>query len=250
MQFSNARPNSQGFTLIEVLIILLIISSLSAISAPTFLGLLNRSKVNNAVAQVQGALQEAHRGAIRRSRTCGVALTPGNQPKLTSNCFDITDYIIKASADKASGDTTVDVAELPVAISNGTGLVFSSGATGVVTQDAAKGSTSLTLSSGLSAAITSGEIVAFRTLPNYVAMATNMSGSPIQIQFGFRGNSTFITASAGTGNIILYQSNGSASGRKCVAISKGIGILRSGSYPDINPITPPTSITTNCKQSE
>ncbi len=61
MQFSNARTNSQGFTLIELIIILFIVGILSAIAAPSFLGLLNRGKVNNAVAQVQGALQEAQR---------------------------------------------------------------------------------------------------------------------------------------------------------------------------------------------
>jgi prepilin-type N-terminal cleavage/methylation domain-containing protein len=152
----NARHSNQGFTLLEVLIILFIVSTLSALAAPSFLGFLNRTKVNNAVAEVQGALQEAHRGAIRKSRICGVVLTPGNQPKLSSNCFVTNDYIIKASAAAASGGTTVTVAPLPVAISNGTGLVFSNGATGVVSQNAAKGSTSLTVSGGISAAIANG----------------------------------------------------------------------------------------------
>ncbi len=263
MQFFNARSNNQGFTLIELLIILLLVGTLSAFSGPSFLGLLNRGKVNNAVAQVQGALQEAHRGALRRSSTCRVALTSGNQPKLTSNCFDINDYIIQATVAAASGGTTVTVANLPVAISNGTGIIFSNGATGVVSVNAPKAATSLTLASnGLSKAIPIGATVAFRTIPDGVAMATNIikatsagPGIPIQIEFGFRRNTSFITdpENADFGNIILYQSNGPTSRRKCVAISNGIGILRSGTYTNIAPITsltPPASITTTCEQSK
>ena len=47
------RRNSQGFTLIETLIIVVIIGILSAIAAPSFLGMLNRNKVNNALTQVR-----------------------------------------------------------------------------------------------------------------------------------------------------------------------------------------------------
>jgi hypothetical protein len=75
-------------------------------------------------------------------------------------------------------------------------------------------------------------------------MATNVSGSPIEIEFGIQGNTKF-SSSAGTGNIVLYQSNNSSSGRKCVAISKGIGILRSGDY---NGPIPPASVTATCTQ--
>lgn len=89
MLLCNAHKNSQGFTLIETVVILLIVGILSAIAAPSFLGLLNRSKVNNAVAQTQGALQEAQREAIRKSKTCTVTVPPGSNVTLTStnNCL-------------------------------------------------------------------------------------------------------------------------------------------------------------------
>lgn len=63
--------------------------TLSAISAPSFLGLLNRAKVNNAVAQARGALQEAQREAIRKSKTCTVIVPAGSNVTLTSpnNCL-------------------------------------------------------------------------------------------------------------------------------------------------------------------
>jgi type II secretory pathway pseudopilin PulG len=221
MLLCNAR-NNEGFTLIETLIIVIIIGILSAIVAPSFLGMLNRNKVNAALVQVRGTLQEAQREAIRRSKRCQVGLSSGNQSMLTSNCFALVDYTIKASAAAVSGATSVSVASLPVAISNGTKLVFSSGATGLVSADAAKGSTSLTFSSGLSAAIASGEIVAVRTLPTGVGLQTDISGK--QITFGVRGN----TSSAGT--IALFMTDGSTSQKRCTVTSVGIGIMRTGDY--------------------
>lgn len=89
MLFFDARKTSQGFTLIEILIILFIVGTLSAISAPNFIGLLNRGKVNDAVAQARGALQEAQREAIRKSKNCTVIVPAGSDVTLTSpnNCL-------------------------------------------------------------------------------------------------------------------------------------------------------------------
>lgn len=72
----NARTKNQGFTLVEILIALVILGVLSAIAAPSFLSLFNRNKVNDALAQVRGALQEAQRQAIRNSKSCTVTIDP------------------------------------------------------------------------------------------------------------------------------------------------------------------------------
>ncbi len=224
MLLSNVRQTDRGFTLIETTIIVVIVGILSAISAPSFLSMFNKNKVNNAIAQVQGTLQEAQTEAIRRSKICRVGLSSSNQSMLTSNCFALVDYTIKTSAAAASGATTVSVNALPVAIFSGTKLVFSNGATGTVSANAAKESTSLTLSaSGLSAAIASGEIVAVRTLlADGVGIQTNIPGQ--QITFGIRGNTT------GAGTTVVFANDGSTLQKRCVVTSIGIGIMRTGDY--------------------
>lgn len=219
---SNVQRTDRGFTLFETAIVLMIIGIASAIAAPSFLSMFNKNKVNNALAQVQGTLQEAQTAAIRRSKRCAVGLSSGNQSMLTGNCFTLVDYTIKTSAAAVSGATTVSVDALPVAISSGTQLVFSSGASGTVSASAAKESTSLTLSSGVSAAIASGEIVAVRTLADGVGMRTGISEQ--QITFGIRGN----TSNAGT--IALFMTDGSALQKRCIVTSTGIGIMRTGDY--------------------
>ena len=222
MLHSNVRRTDRGFTLIEFIVILMIVGILSAISVPSFLGMLNRNKVNNALAQVQGALQEAQTEARRRSKRCTVGLSSSNQSMLTSNCFVLVDYTIQATAAAVSGATTVSVNSLPIAISNGTTLVFSSGASGTVSANAAKGSNSLTLSSGLSSAIASGETVAVRTLADGVGMQTNISGQ--QITVGLRGNTS------GAGTIALFMADSSVPQKRCIVTSNGIGIMRTGDY--------------------
>jgi prepilin-type N-terminal cleavage/methylation domain-containing protein len=91
---SNVRNNNQGFTLIESLVIIVIIGVLAAIAAPSFLSWLSKKKVENAIVRVEGALKEAQRQSIKRSKTCVVTIPTGVNQQITSTCLGSSDWII------------------------------------------------------------------------------------------------------------------------------------------------------------
>lgn len=168
MVLFNVRSNSQGFTLIETLVVIIMVGILSAITAPSFLASLNKAKVNNAFAEVRGALQEAQREAIRKSKTCTVYVPDGAQ--IISDCF--------VTADGTSiGLTPSSLNGLPI-----------------------------------------------KTLNDTVAIASDLPTTPKKVTFSFRGNTT------NSGTIVLYMTDGSTQDKKCLVISNGLGIMRTGKY--------------------
>ena len=109
MLLFNAHKNSQGFTIVETLTILLLIGILSAIAAPSFLALLNRSKVNDALAKARGALQEAQREAIRKSKTCTVIVPAGSNVTLTSPTEDTNGNGVLNSGEDINSNGVLDL---------------------------------------------------------------------------------------------------------------------------------------------
>ena len=76
MLLYNARRKfNQGFTLIEMLVTIIIIGVIASLAAPNFLGLLNQSRVKDGLAQVEGAIKEAQRQAIRKGKICKIRFT-------------------------------------------------------------------------------------------------------------------------------------------------------------------------------
>lgn len=78
MSLYNVRKSNSGFTLVELLMTLIIIGVISALTAPSFLGLMSRNRVNEAALKVEGALKEAQRQAIRRGRQCSIIVDTDN----------------------------------------------------------------------------------------------------------------------------------------------------------------------------
>lgn len=104
--------SSKGFTLIETLIVIIVVGILSAIAAPSFLTLYRRTQVNEALTKVQGALQEAQREAMRRSKSCTVSIPSGNDITIsttsTSGCL-ITGSRVLGDPSTTSPDIQVEL---------------------------------------------------------------------------------------------------------------------------------------------
>ncbi|HAZ46857.1 MAG TPA: hypothetical protein DDW76_22205 [Cyanobacteria bacterium UBA11369] len=77
------RSNSAaGFTLIEMLVVIVIIATLSAIAAPGWFAFLNRQRLNAAQAEAITAIREAQTSARRQKRSWDVCfLDDGNNVK-------------------------------------------------------------------------------------------------------------------------------------------------------------------------
>lgn len=71
------KINNKGFTLIEMLTVVIIVGVLSSIAAPNFLGLLNQNRVKQGLADVEGAIKESQRLSIRRGKACQIRFTSG-----------------------------------------------------------------------------------------------------------------------------------------------------------------------------
>jgi prepilin-type N-terminal cleavage/methylation domain-containing protein len=91
MQLFNVRDSNRGFTLIEMLVIVVMVGIISAITAPSLLGMLNRSKINAAQAEVEGVIQEAQRQSIRSSKTGNLILDDVSL-RAVSNSTAITSF--------------------------------------------------------------------------------------------------------------------------------------------------------------
>jgi prepilin-type N-terminal cleavage/methylation domain-containing protein len=84
MRVLRCYKNNDGFTLVETLIVLVIVGILLAIATPSFLAMNNKAKLNDALNTVRGAMLEAQREAMRKSKNCTVTLNATTN-KITSS---------------------------------------------------------------------------------------------------------------------------------------------------------------------
>ena len=76
--------SDRGFSLIEMLVVVVLVGIVTIISVPGFLGLLSRYKVDKSLSTLEGAIKETQRQAIRQGRLCRVNINP-NTNKITGN---------------------------------------------------------------------------------------------------------------------------------------------------------------------
>ncbi|MDJ0673850.1 MAG: type II secretion system protein [Calothrix sp. MO_167.B42] len=73
-QLLSSNPKNSGFTLLEALVAIFMIGILSAIAAPSWLGFMNRQRLNKANEIVLAAIQEAQREAKKEKRDYSVSV--------------------------------------------------------------------------------------------------------------------------------------------------------------------------------
>jgi prepilin-type N-terminal cleavage/methylation domain-containing protein len=94
MRHYNAHHNEDGFTLLELMVVMIFVGILAAISAPSFIGLNQRNEVTQDVTNAENALLEAQRGAMRRGKDCTLSfsVSASGEPIISSssdNCLSM-----------------------------------------------------------------------------------------------------------------------------------------------------------------
>ncbi|NET01181.1 MAG: pilin [Sphaerospermopsis sp. SIO1G1] len=110
MRHTNVLKDNQGFTIVELLTIVVIVGILGALAGPSFLAWNQRKQADAAISSLEGAIKEAQRKAMSKSRTCNIAFdtTNPNEPKITSadNCLPTGNRTVE-NVFLASSNTTM-----------------------------------------------------------------------------------------------------------------------------------------------
>jgi type II secretory pathway pseudopilin PulG len=200
MRRSGVRRLSDGFSLAEVLIIIVVMGILVAISAPSIAGLVDGTRLAEAVVDVRSAFMETQRQAIRTSKSCIVELDrqPGDSA-VRGACLQggERELIENIRIDSNIGDT---VTSTLIADSCGNGGGHGYG------NNCENGGASI---------------------PSPYP--------PIRVSFGILGTARFemggtLATSDATGQIIFSLNERPSIAPRCLAISSTLGLTRTGIY--------------------
>lgn len=162
MNLAQNQRHNLGFSLPEVIAIVVILGILAALAAPSFFSWVNSRNLGDVMSQMEGALKEAQAEAIRKSQQCTLTITTSSVTATPPNC-------------------------LPT------------------------GTRDLTQVSG-----------------SNVNLVAQQNTSPIEIQFSSKGSTT-------SSNIFVLFNPDQSQGMRCLAISSGIGIIRTGEFQGPHP---------------
>lgn len=82
--FLPSRKSDRGFTIVELLVVILIIGIIAGLGTPSLIGFWRRNQINASLNQLLGAIKETQRQAMRQGRRCRIDINPGTN-LLTSN---------------------------------------------------------------------------------------------------------------------------------------------------------------------
>jgi prepilin-type N-terminal cleavage/methylation domain-containing protein len=84
MKSNSNKKSNYGFTLTELMIALIIIGIIAAIASPSFIGLLSRYRLEEALQQLLGAINETQRLAMVQGKSCRININPSTN-NITAN---------------------------------------------------------------------------------------------------------------------------------------------------------------------
>ena len=122
----HVRKRNSGFTLIEMITVVIIIGVIAAITSPNLLGLLYQNRINQAMRQIEGAVREAQKQATRQSKTCKIRFTTTGTGNSKRSIVQVRPDENIAGVDVSYSGCLLDNRELPRDISiglKGTGII-------------------------------------------------------------------------------------------------------------------------------
>lgn len=194
-------PN-QGWTLIEIAAVTVIVGILAAMSFPSMVGMQARNGLNNSLSQVKEAIQEAQRSAIKSGRICPVVINT-----------DLTVSVLPSQMKYHVSSTSVDAFPSSPLLPNPINSANANDPNNYV-------------------CITSPVL-----LPDNINLDARTTIT--RINFSYKGTTT-------NGGTIVLSANGT-SDKKCLTISNGLGIFRTGNYYDST--TSPTASPARCESA-
>ena len=290
-----------GFTLIEVLVIVMLIGVMAAFSMPSLSGYLDSMKVKAAIADIRLTLQESQNQAIRRGEDCSANLflpstSSGSKSKGTvdASCNSAQRSIpkevsistnIKLSSSSSSSSSGLKSQNHPWPFASLDPLFFLAHHTEQVTQANASSESSSSSSQGsigeayrssdssnefqsggaYGSSDSSNEFQSSddddeenpipynpppspRSLPATSPTPSHSSGdsekSFIRVQFSALGSANFEVKTSQssppdtTGKIIAFNGKRKTSVKRCIAISRTLGLTRVGTYQGDDSLTP------------
>jgi prepilin-type N-terminal cleavage/methylation domain-containing protein len=195
----------RGFTLIEVMVIIMVVGVLAATTAPSFGSLLDSIKVNQTVTDLRTALQDTQRQAIRKNQTCTVQVPNANSNSGNGNNGN--------NGNHGNGN-------------NGKGKGNNGNKQLVQGNCLTSGSPELAENIGIATNLQSSS-------------ATPDSSSTIELKFGTLGSADFTIQTAviapamprdPSGKVVAFSESNPQVQKKCVAISSNLGLTRVGTY--------------------